>query len=116
MRWPPSPAAILGYIAIVATAAAVISGGVALRQADQNSKRIDDIERVQKDSCSGRNVIRTILRVQIQRQIDQSLAFESSGQYAQFFPNIPPDQLHQLLEEQRNDQRSDKAKLVNEPC
>jgi hypothetical protein len=116
MKWPPSPNALLAYLAIIATLAALIGGVVAYKTAHENSKRIDDIEAVQTEACNGRNVLRQILRTQIQRQIDQSIALEQSGQYDQFFPNIPPEQLHKLLEEQRNDQRADKVKLANEDC
>ena len=112
----PSTSVVILYIAIVASVAAVVGVVSTYQTAQNNEDRIKDIEQVNYETCVARNELRTILRTQIQREISQSIAFEQSGQYARFFPNIPSDELHDLLEEQRDDLRSDKARLAPEEC
>lgn len=108
--------AVVVYIAVVASVAAIIGVIVAYQTVEANKDRIDDIEQVNYDTCVARNELRTVLRTQIQRQISESIAFETSGTYDQFFPNIPAEDLHRLLAEQRNDLRDDKARLAAEEC
>jgi hypothetical protein len=116
MSWPPSPTVILGYIAVVATVAAIVSGIMSVTVAENNRDRIEDIEQAAVDACLHRNELRTVLRVQTQREIDKSLVQEASGVYEDFFPDADPQRLHDLLEEERGDLRDDKARLANEVC
>jgi len=85
MTWPPSPAAILAYIAIVATLAALISGGVALRQATQNKNRIDDITDVQAKLCNAVQAISDGQNRNTEERLTQNEQFAQSPQVAAAF-------------------------------
>lgn len=56
--------------------------------------------------------VRRIIADQIQYQIDQSKSFDAH----QFFPNVPPKQLDELLQEQRRQQEKQIHDLLSVNC
>jgi len=76
---------ILGYIAIVATLAALISGGLALRQATQNKNRIDDIAHLQAKLCNAVQAISDGQNRNTQERLTQNEQFAQSPQVAAAF-------------------------------
>ena len=62
--------------------------------------------------CQRQNLIRKTLREQLQEQIDQS----HSTDYERFFPNIPPDELHDLIHQGNVDRRERIRQLERQHC
>lgn len=99
----------VGRTLAVFAVAILLTGGAAAWLIAQVTQQSDEISASLVRSCqTSGNPLRAATRqfgmtliAQIRKDISQSSALDKSGQYAQFFPNIPPDELHELLEEQR---------------
>jgi hypothetical protein len=85
MTWPPTPTAILSYIAIVATVAAVVSGVAAYRQGQDNTNRIDDITVVQGKLCKAVGEIGNGETRNIEARLQQNKQFTKSPAVAASF-------------------------------
>lgn len=105
-------------LAVIVVGLLLVAGAAAYLY-DENKERSGEIASSLVQGCKENgNPLRTAVRKfgntlidQTQRQIEQSKAFETSGTYAEIFPDFSPDKLHALLAEGREEDRRTKGEL-----
>lgn len=100
---------ILTFLVIIMVATSGLSAYL-LRQNGQQTQAINSslVENCEQNGNPLRAAVRkfgSTLIEQTQADIEQSLAFEKAGTFAEILPNFPPDKLHEFAVADREDER-----------
>jgi len=102
-------------LAVVSVVLLGVTGWFSASQYNKTKDAANDVRNQALENCQNSvkpGGVRFIIADQIQHQLDQSRSID----YHQFFPNVPPKQLHKVIQHQQQQQKAQIYQLKHPDC